>query len=87
VQTASALSSDANASQLIVQTLSAQSELAERCRTPSGETSQAAAAETSAQFNLADLARAFPLSWSQYVLLISRRDMVGLEKVPHLMED
>lgn len=57
----------------IVQTLSAQSEMAEKCPTQSGKSGQAAAVQTSAQFNLADLARAFPLPWSHYVLLISRR--------------
>ena len=56
----------------IVQTLSAQSEMAEKCPTPSGKSGPAAAVQTSAHFNLADLARAFPLPWSHYVLLISR---------------
>ena len=40
--------------------------------TLSNESSPAAGVQTSAQFNLADLARAFPLPWSHYVLLISR---------------
>ena len=41
--------------------------------TLSNESSEAAIWQTpSAQFNLADLARAFPLPWSHYVLLISR---------------
>ena len=48
----------------IVQTLSAKSEEAIR-QTPSGKSS-------ASPLSLADLARAFPLSWSQYVLLISR---------------
>ena len=61
VQTASALSSDT--SQAIVQTLSAQSEPPAICSTVSAKSSP---------FALADLARAFPLPWSHYVLLISR---------------
>ncbi|MEI6566382.1 MAG: PDDEXK nuclease domain-containing protein [Verrucomicrobiota bacterium] len=56
----------------IAQTVSAKSEAAEICPTPSAKSAQAAAVQTSAQFNLADLARAFPLPWSHYVLLISR---------------
>ena len=41
--------------------------------TPSNESGETAIlAASPAQFNLADLARAFPLPWSHYVLLISR---------------
>ena len=54
----------------IVQTLSAKSKVAEIRPTPSG-ISQAPSGKSS-PFALSDLARAFPLPWSQYVLLISR---------------
>jgi hypothetical protein len=54
----------------IVQTLSAKSKGAEIRPTPSG-ISQAPSGKSS-PFALSELARAFPLSWSHYVLLISR---------------
>jgi predicted nuclease of restriction endonuclease-like (RecB) superfamily len=54
----------------IVQTLSAKSKVAEIRPTPSG-ISQAPSGKSST-FALSDLARAFPLPWSHYVLLISR---------------
>ena len=54
----------------IVQTLSAKSKVAEIRPTPSG-ISQAPSGKSS-PFALSDLARAFPLPWSHYVLLISR---------------
>ena len=54
----------------IVQTLSAKSKGAEIRPTPSG-ISQAPYGKSS-PFALSELARAFPLSWSHYVLLISR---------------
>ena len=54
----------------IVQTLSAKSKVAEIRPTPSG-ISQAPSGKSSL-FALSDLARAFPLPWSHYVLLISR---------------
>jgi predicted nuclease of restriction endonuclease-like (RecB) superfamily len=82
VQTASALSSDSDTSQAIVQTLSAQSESAEICSTVSGKFTQVIRSTPSnisqtpsgesLPFALTDLARAFPLPWSHYVLLISR---------------
>jgi predicted nuclease of restriction endonuclease-like (RecB) superfamily len=54
----------------IAQTLSAKSELAAIRPTPSGIFQTASG--KSAPFALTDLARAFPLPWSHYVLLISR---------------
>ena len=54
----------------IVQTLSAKSKVAEIRPTPSG-ISQAPSGKSS-PFALSDLARAFPLPWSHYILLISR---------------
>jgi predicted nuclease of restriction endonuclease-like (RecB) superfamily len=54
----------------IVQTLSAESKMAKIRPTPS-DISQAPSAKSSL-FALSDLARAFPLPWSHYVLLISR---------------
>jgi predicted nuclease of restriction endonuclease-like (RecB) superfamily len=54
----------------IVQTLSAKSKVVEIRPTPSG-ISQAPSGKSS-PFALSDLARAFPLPWSHYVLLISR---------------
>ncbi len=53
-----------------MQTLSAKSKGAEIRPTPSG-ISQAPSGKSS-PFALSELARAFPLSWSHYVLLISR---------------
>lgn len=64
VQTPSALSETDPAEEMIVQTLSAKSEAPKKCPTPSGIAQPV--------FALADLARAFPLPWSHYVLLISR---------------
>ena len=82
VQTVSALSSDSYITSAIVQTTSAQSGLAEKSQTLSGECIPEirstpshifqTASGKSAPFALADLARAFPLPWSHYVLLISR---------------
>jgi hypothetical protein len=86
VQTTSALSSESDTSQPIVQTVSAQSAPAGKCQTPSGEsisvirstpsniseTPSRNSAVKLASFDLPDLARAFPLPWSHYVLLISR---------------
>lgn len=62
---------------VIRQTLSAKSDATESRQTSSGifQTAPAifqASSEQSAPFALADLARAFPLPWSHYVLLISR---------------
>jgi predicted nuclease of restriction endonuclease-like (RecB) superfamily len=54
----------------IVQTLSAKSKMAKIRPTPS-DISQAPSGKSSL-FALSDLARAFPLPWSHYVLLISR---------------
>jgi predicted nuclease of restriction endonuclease-like (RecB) superfamily len=54
----------------IVQTFSAKSKVAEIRPTPSG-ISQAPSGKSS-PFALSDVARAFPLPWSHYVLLISR---------------
>src|SRR6266436_1194701 len=54
----------------IVQTLSAKSKVAKIRPTPS-DISQAPSGKSSL-FALSDLARAFPLPWSHYVLLISR---------------
>ncbi len=58
----------------IAQTLSAKSKTTAIRPTPSNisETPSRKMQTPSAQFNLADLARAFPLPWSHYVLLISR---------------
>jgi predicted nuclease of restriction endonuclease-like (RecB) superfamily len=89
VQTLSALSDSGTSSETIVQTPSAQSEMAGKCPTLPGESSNLirsapsnifqtssgifqTPAEKSAPFDLADLARAFPLPWSHYVLLTRR---------------
>ena len=86
VQTASALSSESDTSQPIVQTVSAKSAPAGKCQTPSGEsvsvirstpskiseTPSRNSAVKLASFDLPDLARAFPLPWSHYVLLVRR---------------
>lgn len=66
----------------IRQTLSGKLALQEKCQTPSGESASEicttspsifqTASGISAPFALTDLARAFPLPWSHYVLLISR---------------
>ena len=45
--------------------MSLELQCAENCQTPSGKSS-------ALPFSLADLARAFPLPWSHYVLLVSR---------------
>jgi predicted nuclease of restriction endonuclease-like (RecB) superfamily len=65
VQTASALSGEQAISDEIVQTPSAQFVTPAKRRTLAGKSLDAPVA-------LADLARAFPLPWSHYVLLISR---------------
>jgi predicted nuclease of restriction endonuclease-like (RecB) superfamily len=65
MQTASALSEEQAISDGIVQTPSAQSVTPDKRRTLAGKSLDAPVA-------LADLARAFPLPWSHYVLLISR---------------
>ena len=57
----------------IAQTLSAKSVAPDIRSTPSSISETPKKMQTpSAQFNLTDLARAFPLPWSHYVLLISR---------------
>ena len=58
------LSAESGESVVSPQTLSAESASLEICSTVSGK--------SSAPFNLPDLARAFPLPWSHYVLLIRR---------------
>jgi len=71
------LKSSANPTAPIRSTLSSKSDLAIR-QTTSGKSSTQETSRTSiwqtvsAKFKIADLARAFPLSWSHYVLLISR---------------
>ena len=72
VQTASALSGGDAAGGEIVQTVSAQSVLSEICQTPSGISESSTDNAARSPFNLAELARAFPLPWSHYVLLIGR---------------
>lgn len=56
----------------IGQTVSAKSEAAANSETPSGIFQTLSEKSAHASFTLRDLARAFPLPWSHYVLLISR---------------
>ncbi len=77
VQTVSALSGGDAATGKIVQTVSAQFSLSENCQTSSGVfQTPSGISETPSRVlsleRLCDLARAFPLPWSHYVLLISR---------------